>query len=743
MASNSSWGIEVGASAVKAIRLVREDEGLVVSDYEVIPFKDVLTTPELDVHEAIRVNLDQLKARHDFGSEPVVVSVPGHMAFARFAKMPPVAPKEVPQIVHFEAVQQIPFPIDQVEWDYQIFEQEDNPEVSVGIFAITKERVAEFLSDYRQVDLAIDQLTLSPLAVYNAFYYDEGQDDEATNGKVFLDIGSQSTDVIIAADGAIWMRTLPIGGNNFTEALVRAFKLSFSKAEKLKRESSTSKYSRQIVMAMRPVFADLVQELQRSLAYYQSSNRDVELKELVCLGSTFRQPGLRKFLQQQVQLEVVRVDNFKRLTIDGKLESEFADNAMNFATAYGLALQGLEEAKVEANILPAAIIQQRVWRKKTMWFHAAAAVLAVAALLSLVSTIMVSQGFQAKHEDVKRKTNALINNANTQKNGVVELKDPKNRIENFRRMIDYRNVWPLLIQDISTAIANIDPQEELLKPDYDALLEGSLAGEDGRQNRRKIYIEKIDVSYVPRKAVPIEASPIAPDPIEVDVKLLDSLQQQLNPATFWASPEQPITYPQNPQMKILPPRYVVSITGTSPYQETAKLLNDKVLDTLSKTGDRPTHPYKLVVIRQIVLDRIGTGSSSASGRQTPGTRPVASATRPTARPRARSGPTRSGMPTPGSQADAAVATDFSKELANVKGTPEFPLKEENRETDWRFTITFEVELKKPMAARESVQAAPEKPDASEPETSPEQPQAERDSSDDTARLESQEQEVRS
>ena len=70
-----------------------------------------------------------------------MASVPGHMAFARFAKLPPVDPKELPKIVKFEAVQQIPFPIEEVEWDYQVFGQPDSPEVEVGIFAITKDKV--------------------------------------------------------------------------------------------------------------------------------------------------------------------------------------------------------------------------------------------------------------------------------------------------------------------------------------------------------------------------------------------------------------------------------------------------------------------------------------------------------------------------------------------------------------------------------------------------------------------------
>jgi len=67
------------------------------------------------------------------------------------------------------------------------------------------------------------------------------------------------------------MRSIPIGGNNFTETLVKAFKLPFAKAEDLKRNAATSKYARQIFQAMRPVFADLVAEIQRSVGFMRRS----------------------------------------------------------------------------------------------------------------------------------------------------------------------------------------------------------------------------------------------------------------------------------------------------------------------------------------------------------------------------------------------------------------------------------------------------------------------------------------
>ena len=381
---NESWGIEVGANALKAVRLVRHGSDVHMVDFDVMRFKQVLTTPDLDANEQIQLALDALIQKHDLHRTTNVVSVPGHLAFARFAKLPPVEPKKVQQIVQYEAQQQIPFPIEQVEWDYQVFAEKDSPDVEVGIFAITKERVLEFLNNYNLVNMRVDALTLSPLAVYNAFHYDNAGTDEADNaaGRMYMDIGTVSTDLIIVEDEGIWIRTFKVGGNDFTEALVKQFKISFAKAEKLKREMGSSKYRKQMFQAMRPVFADLVQEVQRSIGAYQQRNLDAEIEQIVGVGSTFRLPGLQKFLKQQLGLEVIRPDRYHKIEAEGKREAEFAENAMNLSTAYGCAIQGLGLERVSANVLPRAILHNRLWSSKQPWIAAAAAAVVVAAGLA-------------------------------------------------------------------------------------------------------------------------------------------------------------------------------------------------------------------------------------------------------------------------------------------------------------------------------------------------------------------------
>ncbi|MCE9590558.1 MAG: type IV pilus assembly protein PilM [Planctomycetes bacterium] len=605
--ANESWGIEVGQNAIKAIHLVRTETDLVVADYEILPFKKILSTPDLDVHEAIQVNLDQFLSRHNVAKSTVMLSVPGHMAFARFTRLPPVDPKSIPDVVRFEAQQQIPFQMDQIEWDYQVFSQADSPDVGLGIFAITKDRVLSFLDDYRKVGMAVDGITLSPLAVYNAMVFDhELKADSA--GMIFVDIGTVSTDLIIVEPGQVWLRTLQIGGNNFTDALVRAFKLSFPKAEKLKRDASTSKYARQIFQAMRPVFSDLVQEVQRSLGYYQSLNRDSNLTRMVGLGSTFRLPGMVKFLKQQLQMDVIRPDGFKRVRVEGKREAEMAENAMNLMTAYGLALQGLDLAAVHSNLLPRHIIKQRLWNAKQPWIATAAAVMVASAAMAGVRLWKEQSAYQSDFAIAESTVAKVIRDATDLRNKWKEIeggRDPRQQIENLRRILDYREVWPRFMVDLDMAAQALAPQPPLLTSDY------KLIAAVPRDERRRLYIESTKVVYQYG-----DGRTAANRPAE-SVSIEELFGGRRHGSVDAEGPTESAT-----ASKRLPPSFEVTLVGYTPYKDAVKLLGDSYIKWLQDNARRRGRPYDIVASREslVSVERVqesehGTGEGGGGNRE--------------------------------------------------------------------------------------------------------------------------------
>ncbi len=370
-ASKTVWGIDVGQCALKAMKLQWRDDRLRAVGFDVIEHGKILSQPDADEQALIRSALSKFLNRNSIKGSTVVISVPGQASFTRFIKLPPVEQRKIPEIVRYEARQQIPFDLEDVVWDYQtISPPSAGPrEVEVGIFAMKRDIVADYVSDFIAIGIEPDIVQMAPVALYNFLRHEQG---EGAGGAILIDVGAENTNLVIADGDRVWIRNVPLGGNNFTNALSKEFKLQFSKAENLKRHAAESKHARQIFQAMRPVFGDLLTEIQRSIGYYTSLHRDSRVEHVLALGNAFRLPGLAKFLAQNLGVEVKKIEGFSSLGESEVISAPlFRENLLSFAVAYGLALEGAGLAQISTSLLPPEILSHKVMKKKRPFFVAA------------------------------------------------------------------------------------------------------------------------------------------------------------------------------------------------------------------------------------------------------------------------------------------------------------------------------------------------------------------------------------
>jgi len=396
------WGIDVGQCALKALKLQLREGKLRALSFDVIEHGKVLSQPDADEQALIRSALSKFLSRNSIKGSTLVISVPGQASFTRFIKLPPVEMRKIPEIVRYEARQQIPFDLEDVVWDYQtISPPSAGPrEVEVGIFAMKRDIVADYVSDFLTMKIEPDTVQMAPVALYNFLRYDMQPSGGAT---VLLDVGAENTNLVIADGERVWIRNVPLGGNNFTQALCKEFKLQFSKAENLKRHAAESKHARQVFQAMRPVFGDLLTEIQRSIGYYTSLHRDSRIERVAALGNAFRLPGLTKFLSQNLGVEVAKVEGFETLADAEALSAPlFRENVLSFGVAFGLALQGLGVAQISTSLLPPEILSTKILKQKRPLFVAAGAALLAAVGAFAYDQIATSGELAGRQGEVQR-----------------------------------------------------------------------------------------------------------------------------------------------------------------------------------------------------------------------------------------------------------------------------------------------------------------------------------------------------
>src|SRR5215813_3918976 len=184
------WGVDLGQCALKAIRLEEIDGQATATAFDYVEHPKILSQPDADPDQLTREALDKFLERNPLKGDVVAISVPGQSGLARFVKLPPVEEKKIPDIVRFEAKQQIPFNLEEVVWDYQklntgVVTDGFAMETEIGLFAIKRDTVSKYLQHFKDVNVEVHIVQMAPLALCNYVSYDllEAGAEEGEGGK--------------------------------------------------------------------------------------------------------------------------------------------------------------------------------------------------------------------------------------------------------------------------------------------------------------------------------------------------------------------------------------------------------------------------------------------------------------------------------------------------------------------------------------------------------------------------------
>ncbi|MDR2761502.1 MAG: pilus assembly protein PilM [Planctomycetaceae bacterium] len=501
------WGIDIGNSSLKALRcnLNRESGKIEALAFDFIEHSKILSQPGSEPDEIIAETLQLFLSRNITKGDKVAISVSGQNTISRFLKLPPVDPKKIPDIIRYEAKQWLPFALEDVIWDFQPISQPENDDpadfldTEIGMFAMKKENAMKSIIPYSQSGISIDCIQSSPLAIYNYAAFDQlnitnniAQNpdentipDDENSRLVVLSVGTDATDVVVTNGTTIWIRSFPIGGSAFTKALTKGLKLTFSKAEYLKRNINSAQDGQLVIKAMRPVYNEMLTEVHRSLEYYQSLNRNAKFSKIIGLGNAMKLPGLRQYLTQNLGYDVTKIDKFNSLIGNDIIDAtQFRENIASFAVCYGLAIQTLGEAQLNTNLIPKEIIVDRIIRSKKPWVLAGAAALLLGLTVQFATASRALETLSSElYSKSEKNAKNVISYSADLKTNLSKVKEEFNAIDargkNLTSNVEGRITWLELLRAINLLLP-VDKEE----------IAGKKADEVAQQNR--IFISSID-----------------------------------------------------------------------------------------------------------------------------------------------------------------------------------------------------------------------------------------------------------
>jgi type IV pilus assembly protein PilM len=308
-AVEASWGFDFGESSVKVVRIVKHDElraRLTLCD--VVRYREPIIRSDAigEKNDILQEAVDRFLTKHAIGgNEALCASLMSKEVLTKSFQVPFMKSRKLSDMMRYEVQHQVPIPLEELNWDFAIcsgdHEGANEPFQQMMLLVAKMLEIRGRMRVFENSGHDVDILQAEPAALHNFVLYENqlaSADKSACTTDLcgYVDIGLRTTTLVLSAPELLWSRSLPMGGNDFTEAIGREFAIFATQAEKLKREPQLAKRLSRLFDPIRSVAERLVDGLQRSLQAFKQDRPFQAIEHFFLLGGGARLHGLLWYL---------------------------------------------------------------------------------------------------------------------------------------------------------------------------------------------------------------------------------------------------------------------------------------------------------------------------------------------------------------------------------------------------------------------------------------------------------------
>ena len=455
--------LDIGASTIKVGEFqAAKGQGLRLTNFN---YAELGIDPEHEENRKVLIvsTVRNVIRERNIKAKNVVFSVSGESVFTRFVKLPPVDESKVAQIIQYEAQQNVPFPIDEVIWDYQLLGSNSQGELEVVLLAIKSDIIEELTEGVESSGLRTDIVDVAPMALYNSVRYNYGDIEGCT---MVVDLGARTTNLLFLEQNRIFSRSIPIAGNAITQSIASEFNVPFLEAEHMKKthgfvalggayEEPENETQARVSKIIRNVMTRLHAEIARSINFYKGQQGGNLPGRVLLSGGTSIIPYTDRFFKEKIQTDIEYFNPFRNVEIDPQVSrEELARCAHFFGEVVGLGLRKTTECPIEVNLLPKSARRREQMQQQRPYLAAACRLRAAdSAVLAGVHTKdggpedRPTAGIDRQGQNL----DDLSQRLSREQNQLSEVQGKANQIVS---LVDQRSLWPELLQDLSTRLAS-------------------------------------------------------------------------------------------------------------------------------------------------------------------------------------------------------------------------------------------------------------------------------------------------
>src|SRR3954463_15677967 len=369
----SFLAVDFGAGSLKVAEFeVNEAGGLRLKQYGLKSLG--VEGSQEDKREAVILKaVQEMLAEKGIKSRNVNVCAPGFHVFSKFVKLPPVDASKVTQIIQYEAQQNVPFPLSEVVWDYQILGSTPSGELEVLLVAIKADIVEGLFRVTEAAKMHLQLCDVSPAALCNAFRFNYGDLEDCT---MLLDIGAKTSNLLFFEKGKVFSRSINLGANSITQDFANESKLKFDNAEKIKIEEGfvslggayeepDNPHQAAISKIARQFMTRLHIQVNQTMQFYRGQQGGSAPQRLFLSGGASVMPYTAQFFAEKLNVPVEYFNPLRNIQLDPSLNlEELARVAHSLGEVVGLGLRNLAHCPVELNLMPKSSLKRQQFNQK-------------------------------------------------------------------------------------------------------------------------------------------------------------------------------------------------------------------------------------------------------------------------------------------------------------------------------------------------------------------------------------------
>ncbi len=338
------FGLDLGSSSIKIAQL-RELHGspslVTYGDIEVAG--NLLSSDsEIDQNRVSEL-IKQLAQDAKVTTKNVVASLSASQSYTAIIRTPKLSHNELAESIKFQADKVIPMAMDQVKLDWAVVgEVPETDEVDVLLVAAPNNTANKYLNIIQKAGLELLALEINPIAQSRSLI---GPADKP-KCIIIVDIGSVASDIAILSNTVPQLvRSVAIGSKALNRVVSQNLGIDAGQADQFIKKfgMDQTKIEGQVFKTLKPVVDHLVEEINKSITFFQEKNPTQRVEKIILTGGTTALPGLPLYLANATGLTIEVGNPWQNISYPKELESSLAGLSLSYATAIGLAMRNFQK----------------------------------------------------------------------------------------------------------------------------------------------------------------------------------------------------------------------------------------------------------------------------------------------------------------------------------------------------------------------------------------------------------------